>query len=236
MALEEMMYDVRNIADIGGIGMNPYLNRYVSLVDFLADAFGRNTEVILHDVTDCANSVVAIRNGHISGRKKGSPLTDLGLKILKEASETNTEYMAGYIGYARDGSMTKSSTWIIRDDTGKIAGMLCVNTDCTDIKNMQDALKSFADKMELPLLPQTDSKVEHFNMNVSDLVDNNLKKVWSGYGSEHPKLTQKEKVEIVSKLNDMGTFYMKGSVACVADRIGSSIPTVYRYLNAMKKN
>lgn len=215
--------------------MNPYLNRYVSLVDFLADAFGKNTEVILHDVTDCANSVVAIRNGHISGRKKGSPLTDLGLKILKEASESNTDYMAGYTGYARDGSMTKSSTWIIRNDEGEIVGMLCINTDYSELKTMQEALKSFADKMELPILPQTDNKVEYFNMNVSELVDNNLKKVWAGYGTEHPKLSQKEKVEIVSKLNEMGTFYMKGSVACVAERIGSSIPTVYRYLNSMKK-
>lgn len=143
--------------------------------------------------------------------------------------------MAGYTGYARDGSMTKSSTWIIRDDNGKIVGMLCVNTDYSELKTMQEALKSFADKMELPILPQTDNKVEYFNMNVSELVDNNLKKVWSGYGMEHPKLSQKEKVEIVSRLNDMGTFYMKGSVACVAERIGSSIPTVYRYLNTMKK-
>ena len=109
--------------------MNPYLNRYVSLVDFLADTFGKNTEVILHDVSDCNNSVVAIRNGHISGRKKGSPLTDLGLKILKEASETNTDYMAGYTGYAKDGNVTKSSTWIIRDDAGEIVGLLCINSD-----------------------------------------------------------------------------------------------------------
>ena len=215
--------------------MNPYLNRYVSRVDFLADAFGKNTEVILHDVADCSISVVAIRNGHISGRKKGAPLTDLGLKILKEASETNTDYMAGYTGYARDGGMTKSSTWIIRDDSGKIVGLLCVNTDYSELKTMKEALKVFADKMELPIMPQADSKVEYFNMYDRERVDNNLKKVWSGYGTEHPKLSQKEKVEIVSRLNEMGTFYMKGSVACVAERIGSSIPTVYRYLNTMKK-
>lgn len=215
--------------------MNPYLNRYVSLVDFLADTFGKNTEVILHDVSDCNNSVVAIRNGHISGRKKGSPLTDLGLKILKEASETNTDYMAGYTGYAKDGSVTKSSTWIIRNDTGEIVGLLCINSDYTELCTMQEALKSFADKMELPIAPRSENNVEYFNMNVSDLVDNNLKKVWQAYGTEHGKLTQKEKVEIVSKLNEMGTFYMKGSVSCVAERIGSSIPTVYRYLNSMKK-
>lgn len=215
--------------------MNEYLKKYVPLVDCLADTFGKNTEVILHDVTDVANSVVAIRNGYISGRKQGAPLTDLGLKILKEASETNIDYLAGYTGFAKDGSVTKSSTYIIRDDEGRIVGMLCINMDYSELKKMQDALTAFADKMELPILPETDSGQEHFNMNVTDLVDNNLKKAWPGFSIDHPKLTQKEKVEIVTKLNEMGTFYMKGSVACVADRIGSSIPTIYRYLNNMKK-
>lgn len=214
--------------------MNPYLNKYVSLVDFLADAFGKNTEVILHDVSDCASSVVAIRNGHISGRKKGSPITDLGLKILKEANESDTEYIAAYAGYARDGSMTKSSTWIIRDEQNKVAGLLCINTSFAELKTLQDTLQSLADKMELPVISQTENQVEYFNMNVSELVDTNLRRVLPAYEKE--KLTQKDKIEIVSKLNDMGTFYMKGAVACVAERIGSSIPTVYRYLNTLKRN
>ena len=76
---------------------------------------------------------------------------------------------------------------------------------------------------------------EYFNMNVNELVENNLKKAWPGYSPDHPKLSQKEKVDIVSRLNDMGTFYMKGAVAAVADQIGSSIPTIYRYLNTLKK-
>lgn len=216
--------------------MNPYLSRYVSLVDFLAETFGKNTEVVLHDVEDCASSVIAIRNGHISGREEGSPLTDVGLKILQEAIENNSSYVTGYTNCGRDGSLTKASAWIIRDDSGRVAGMLCVNSDYSEFRTIQEALNTLAEKMSLPITAQADQPADCCSRNVNELVDNNLRKVWSGYGTDHPRLSQREKVEIVSKLNDMGTFYMKGSVACVAERIGSSIPTVYRYLNTMKKN
>ncbi len=214
--------------------MNPYLNRYISLVDFLADTFGRNTEVVLHDTSDCANSIVAIRNGHISGRQKGAPLTDLGLKILKEADEQRSDYVTGLIGHTADGRVTKSSAWTIRDDSGKIAGLLCVNIDYSELKTMQEVLQLFADKMELPILPKPDQEIQHFSRSVSELVEHNLKKAWPDYGREHPKLSQKEKMEIVFKLNEMGTFYMKGAVAYTAEQIGSSVPTIYRYLSTFK--
>lgn len=216
--------------------MNKYLERYIPMVDFLADIMGDNTEVILHDVTDCSNSVVAIRNNHISGRSVGAPLTDLGLRILKEANDTKVDYLSGYVGYSKDGNKTKSSTWLIRDDEDQIVGMLCVNSDYSELTRAVDVLSNFLGKQHLPAVPQVEDQTEYFNMNVTDLVENNLKKAWPAYGEEQVKLNQKEKVEIVTRLYEMGTFYMKGSVACVAERIGSSIPTVYRYLNALKKN
>ena len=46
--------------------MNKYLRSYLPLVDFLADCLGDSTEVVLHDLTDWHQSVVAISNGHIS--------------------------------------------------------------------------------------------------------------------------------------------------------------------------
>lgn len=216
--------------------MNKYIERYIPMVDFIADIMGDNTEVILHDVTDCSNSVVAIRNNHISGRTVGAPLTDLGLRILKEANDTKRNYLAGYVGYSKDGNKTKSSTWLIRDDDDVIVGMLCVNSDYSELTRAVDVLNNFLGKQHLPSAPQVEEQTEYFNMSVTDLVDNNLKKVWPDLGEGRTKLSQKEKVEIVTRLYEMGTFYMKGSVACVAERIGSSIPTVYRYLNSLKKN
>ncbi|GEB80630.1 hypothetical protein DDE01_20450 [Desulfovibrio desulfuricans] len=53
------------------------IERYVPLVDFLGAFLGEDCEVVLHDVRNPDNSVLAIANNHISGRRKGAPLTDL---------------------------------------------------------------------------------------------------------------------------------------------------------------
>ena len=60
---------------------NNVLKTYIPLVDFIAGIVGPNCEVVLHDLSN-DESIVAIRNNHISGRK-GGPLTNLGLKLQK---------------------------------------------------------------------------------------------------------------------------------------------------------
>ena len=63
---------------------NNVLKTYIPLVDFIAGIVGPNCEVVLHDLSNVDESIVAIRNNHISGRKVGGPLTNLGLKLLKK--------------------------------------------------------------------------------------------------------------------------------------------------------
>ena len=64
--------------------INPIIKKYEPLVDLLADLFGSNCEVVLHDIKNPERSIVKIRNGHITSRKRGGPITDLGLKIIKD--------------------------------------------------------------------------------------------------------------------------------------------------------
>ena len=43
-------------------------------ISALSSVIGRNTEILLHDLERPQQSVLAIANGHISGRKVGSPI------------------------------------------------------------------------------------------------------------------------------------------------------------------
>ena len=52
--------------------MNPYLQSFLPMVDFLAEVLGKDAEIVLHDVLDIDKSIVAIANSHISGRAVGS--------------------------------------------------------------------------------------------------------------------------------------------------------------------
>lgn len=81
--------------------MNKYLEPYVPLMDFLAAFLGKSTEIVLHDLMDWHCSVVAIRNGHISGREMGSPVTDLALQVLNEAKYKDVPYISGYQSRAK---------------------------------------------------------------------------------------------------------------------------------------
>lgn len=60
------------------------LQRFVPLVDFFGEALGPSTEIVLHDPTVPDKSIVAIANGHISGRKIGGPVTNLALMFMKQ--------------------------------------------------------------------------------------------------------------------------------------------------------
>ena len=212
--------------------MHKILEQYLPLVDFLADCLGQTSEVVLHDLTDWHKSVVAIRNGGISGREVGSPITDLSLKILKTASFEQLPYMANYQGTAKNGHRLKSSTYFIKDETGAMVGMLCINSDFNALYEAQEQLSTLAGMLGLK---SSKGITESFNMNVEDLVRNNLARVCPDLEARVGRMTQKEKLEVVEGLSDLGTFLVKGAIGCVAERLNVSVPTIYRYLNMLKK-
>ena len=63
---------------------------YSGLVPFLASTFGQSCEIVLHDLTDTDQSVIAIENGFNSGRAVGSPITDLAQRFIKNFAKYET--------------------------------------------------------------------------------------------------------------------------------------------------
>lgn len=212
--------------------MHKLLETYLPMVDFIADCMGENTEVVLHDLTDWHKSVVAIRNGHISGREVGSPITDLSLDILKTASFEQLPYMANYQGMSKNGHQLKSSTYFIKDETGAMVGMLCVNMDFHALIEAHAQLSTLISALGVQ---SRGGITENFTMNVGELVQANLKRICPNLEDLVGKMNQKDKLEIVEKLDDLGTFLVKGSIGCVAENLGVSVPTIYRYLNMIRK-
>ena len=86
------------------------LNFYIPIINFIADICGPEYEVVLHDITKPEASVIAIRNGYITGREVGSPLTDLALKILKQKDYVNKDFITNYNGIGPKKEIFSSST------------------------------------------------------------------------------------------------------------------------------
>jgi predicted transcriptional regulator YheO len=211
--------------------INAVLKKYMPLVDFLAEILGSEAEVVLHDVSDLQKSVIAIRNGHISGRKIGAPATNFALSVMKNASYSKRDFTTNYRGKSENGKTLKSSTYFIRDDNGKLIGMLCVNIDFEKFIQLRDSIDRFIS------LPNSDdeNEIECFSSSVEkvayECIDNIIKK--SGVSPE--RMSQDEKIEIIKQLNDRGIFLLKGSISEVALQLKVSEATIYRYLNKVKK-
>ncbi len=211
--------------------MNKSLNNYIGFVDFLADFLGEDVEIVLHDMTDLENSVVAIRNSHISGRGIGAPATDLVLRILKNAKYDDYKYLTNYSGTSSNGKLLKSATYIIRDDKNKIVGMLCINMDVSKMQMM----KIYLDKMISFDNSNNEIISEKLSQSSQEMTLDTINSVVNDFGVPPDRMDQDEKIAIVSELNDKGVFLIKGSVIQVAEALSVSVATIYRYLGKVKR-
>ncbi|MPW26126.1 YheO-like PAS domain protein [Alkalibaculum sp. M08DMB] len=204
----------------------------MGMVDFLADFLGEDAEVVLHDVADLENSVIAIRNNHISGREIGAPATDLVLKILKNPKYEEYSYLSNYKGVSRSGNTLKSATYLIKDEN-KVVGALCINMDIQgiyQIKTFFDRLFNFHGEEE-----KNEQISETFSQTANELTFDSIYKVVQGYGIPPERMDQDEKIKIVYELNEKGIFLIKGAVSEAALALKVSEATIYRYLGKLKK-
>ncbi len=212
--------------------INSYLNKYIALVNFLGEVLGENAEIALHDITDVDNSVVAISNSNVSGRSIGAPATNLVLKVLKDGKFNNKDYMANYKGISSSGKALKSSTYFIKNDNRKIMGMLCINMNLEKFQEFRNFLDGFLD---IENDPSKIGEIERFDHSVEEVAFESMDEIIKNTGIPPERMSQKEKVQVVKKLNESGVFLLKGAVSEIAVQLKSSEATIYRYLNKIKK-
>lgn len=210
------------------------------LVEFLGLILGDAYEIVLQDVSPDKMNIVAIANGHVSGRAIGAPMTDLSLQMLADGEWKTNEYLCNYIGATKDGKLLKSSTFFIKED-GKLVGMLCINQDTSRFQALSDEILRIGgisapqvrdeNKPELPL-----QKVENFSENFSEMT---IRAILDTLGTDSQiplnRLKQGERMKIVEGLNNKGVFVMRGAVSEVAKQLECSEASIYRYLSKTQK-
>jgi predicted transcriptional regulator YheO len=212
------------------------LELYIPLVDFIADIIGSHCEVLLHDIVDVENSVIAIRNGYISGRYLGCPLTDLGFKVLENKASLNNNSLVNYRSRTDSGEKLISSTYYIKDATGNLIGMICVNILRTTENQTNKVLTEYhLQKMFNNVVPTDDNEevTESLSTSLNHVVDDAINKLTAKYNISTDRMSSEEKNAIVQELRDNGIFKIKGAITKVASILKTSESTIYRYL-AMK--
>ncbi|HYK72171.1 MAG TPA: PAS domain-containing protein [Pseudoneobacillus sp.] len=219
------------------------IQSFIPLVEFLGSVMGDHCEVVLHDVRDIENSIVEIKNSHISHRKVGGSLTDLALSILKNKSYLEKDFLLNYAGKTQEGKIVRSSTFFIKDENGEVMGMLCLNMDVSKIietRNLLDILINGA--IEIPSnglhlhgkSPEDETNpIEDFHTSIEELTTSIIMKTLSEAGIPSDRMSTDEKMEVIQKLNERGVFLIKGAVSEVATQLKSSEATIYRYLQKL---
>lgn len=200
------------------------------LAKCLTKQFGPNCEVVVHDLAtnDLDSSIVAIENGHVTGRKPGDGPSHIVLEALKgDPSQLQDHF--GYLTRTKDGKILKSSTVFIRDDDDKPIGIFGINYDITLDLAMERALKQFT-------TPQEEQKEpEPIARNVSDLLDELIDQSVKLVGKPVSLMTKEDKVNAIRFLNNTGAFLITKSGDKVCKFFGISKYTLYSYIDEAKE-
>ncbi|SKC02354.1 Predicted transcriptional regulator YheO, contains PAS and DNA-binding HTH domains [Lachnospiraceae bacterium] len=207
------------------------LDEYKRLVKALAVHFGPDTEIALHDMTakDPDHCIVAIENGHISGRKIGDGPSHIVIESMKEKSDKLQDRLA-YLTRSEDGKTLKSSTVYLRNDKGKIIGILSINTDITMSLAVEERLRAFNS------VNDPDKTPEPITTSVNELLDELIDQSLKLIGKPTSLMSKDEKIKAIRFLNDSGAFLIQKSGPKVCQVFGISKFTLYSYLDDKKND
>ncbi len=196
------------------------------LTEGLGQALGPNCEIVLHDFGQPEQSIVAIANGHVTGRAVGDTLDVLGFQLLRQGP---TGDLLHYRTNAKNGKVLRSSTIFLRGDDGNIFGAMCVNSDISSLLNFNEWLRR-------ELSSEEGLVEEHFEHSVEEVLDRLITTALDSTGKQVNDLTREEKVSIVAQLEARGAFLIRYSVDRVAERLNLSKYTIYNYLEEIKQH
>lgn len=209
--------------------MNHILQQYVPIAEMIAKTFGKDCEVVLHDLTVPQNSVVYTIHNHVTGRQVGQSFDHLITNVLLSQNFTN-DYSANYYFHTDDRRLIKSSTLLIRNQEKKVIGALCINVDTTKITEQIQWLNQLIPEspVEAPQQSTPSEEMEHIFEIANDLIDKIIgtKPVES--------LRRDEKVNMIRFMEQKGLFLIRGTIDRVAEKLNISKVTVYSYIDEIK--
>ena len=207
----------------------PSLELLSQLAKGIAQQFGPNCEVVVHDLTQGTSdgTIVLIENGHVTGRKVGDGASHVVLESLHSNPDSLHDHL-NYLAKTKDGKVLKCSTIYIRDPDGRPVGILGINYDITMALAMQDNLRSFT------ATEQPGKEPERIPLNVTDLLDELIEQSVHLVGKPVALMNKDDKVKAIQFLNDSGAFLITKSGDKICKFFGISKYTLYSYMDESK--
>ncbi len=208
--------------------MDKEIQKYIPVAKMISATFGHSCEVVLHDLADPQHSVVYVANNSVTGRTVGQSFDHL-IKDVLLSSELSDDNRSNYVFATEKGKKIKSSTSLIRNESGRIIGALCINLDVSAFEAFSNFIQDVINS-DVPAHPvQEEDTISNVVQVLDDIVDG----VFKDIGEE--KLSKTKRLELISFLDSKGVFLIKGSIEKVATALDISTVTVYSYLDEIRK-
>lgn len=202
---------------------------YRPVMRALATAAGPTVEVVLHNLdgadVDLGHTIVAIENGHVTGRTVGGPSTSLGLDVMKDRRGDHDAF--GYTAYTSDGRELRCSSVYFRNAVGDIIASLCINVDLSPLQQARNMLAAILPAAEQP----ADAPKEHFGTDLVAVMDSMISDAIREIGRPVENMSRDDKITVLERLDQRGATQMRKSVEAIAKRLGISRVTAYSYLD-----
>jgi len=201
------------------------------IVKGLAEMFGPDCEVVLHDLSRLPHSIVAIENSAVTGRSVGDVPTDLMLRNLRNAGAAPDVRV--YVS-SRDGKIVKSLAVTLRDAEDRPYAVLGLNFDLSEIVQAQRVLANVAavGRLGSSAVPERE---EVFAGDIREVVDSMVTKILGEMGKTPAAMSREEKMEVVKRLEERGAFLVKRSAEQVAEALDLSRYTIFSYLKEIRR-
>ena len=190
----------------------------------IAAQFGSSCEVVVHDLSRHPDhTIVAIENGHVSGRKEGDCVYITGDPVPEDAFQNidpGTNYMNCQV-VTSGGKLIKSSTIYFKSQNYHYG--LGINFDISQYAGMRDAL----DK-----LVSTSTNLEE-ELYSRQSINQIMNECISSVGVPVEKMGKYDRMRIIQLLYERNVFQMQKAVPYVAERLNISRFTVYNYLKEL---
>ena len=208
--------------------IHPILKSIIPLAKGISKTFGSNCEVLVHDLSHPKTSIIEIFNNTVTERKIGDGIRDLVWSVLRSPN-FKEDMLVNYRTISYKNKSIKSTTILIRDETDKPIGAVCINFDLSSFYDARRFLNEFI--LINDLLPREDKVIHITNASVVNVLNYLISQTVEEYGIPVDKMLIEEKIKIVSFLDKKGIFQIKGAANWVADKLKISRSSVYNYLN-----
>ncbi|PWU21488.1 MAG: DNA-binding protein [Bdellovibrio sp.] len=196
------------------------LSQVKCIAEGLAKTFSPFCEVVVHDFSRPKNAVAQIHN-NLSGRKVGSPTTELGIARMKDPDFQ--QIIANYANKFADGRQVKSTSIGIKDSSGKYVGALCLNIDLTLFHGFQSAIQRFT-AIDSGLGAQ-----ESLDPAGAGAIRAKIDDFAARLASTPRALKAKDRKTLLQELKASGFLDVRRSMEIVAECLGVSRAAVYNY-------